>query len=154
MVWAEPTLLLVRLETPLFHLLCVVAYGPYIDHPKILPGEYWPHVACKVEKLRMKGDLTVVLTDANAHLHNQGDREREHAQHFRDAMAKIDVGICLLQDPLPTYRSQSGTVWQDDYLGTSGGITLDVASIEVPVIAQVAEGGFHEPITAEIQVTI
>ena len=68
-VIAEPTLLVVRMELPIYCVLFVVAYGPHSGRPAGEACSYWNGVAQKVLSVKRGGEKMILTTDANAHLH-------------------------------------------------------------------------------------
>ena len=151
---STPRRLVVRMELPVFSVLFVVAYGHYqAGHDVGVVCGFWKETGQQVCRLRRKGEHVVCLCDGNAHLHAGNEIERVHADHMREALEKMELCSNIAEKSFETYCMSNGDYVQNDYIATSGGISVDLGSMVVPDFAHSALGGFHEPLMARLQIS-
>ena len=72
---------------------------------------------------------------------------------MREAFEQMELCSNIDVKGLETFCTSNGEYVQNDYIATSGGISVDLKSMQAPAFAHSALGGFHEPLMARVQVT-
>ena len=145
-------MLIVRMETPIYCVLHIVAYGPPSGRPAGEASAYWCGVAKKVHAVKRGGEKLVFTTDADAHLHGTSPAEVAHAVHFRRALANLQTKSERARSAHADFLDLAGTSVQDDYLGTCQGVSSDASSLQVPTFAHLVDAGYHEPLLMHISI--
>ena len=76
---------------PLFSVLHAVTHGPHSADPSDAEGRLWSEVVKKVCEVALKDERIILMTDANAHVHETECRNDDLTEHFRKALRYLQL---------------------------------------------------------------